>query len=568
MTPVWPAGTQHACCPVCALEAGHDAAVEVAAGPSSIRFLRCAACGAVFTPGALPPSYESDGPLDETVQYYVEQLAAIDTVVDPLFTLDRTRVRRYAEIGCSFGFALDFGRREFGWEVRGVDPSALAAAGGPLLGLPIETRYFTEDEPLPPPPADLLVASEVVEHVADPHAFMRALAASLTPEGVLVLSTPNAAAVYPDTPHGALMQVLCPGYHLVLLTAAGLRRLVEAHGFRHHHVRETPTGLTIFAGRQPFAWAPDGRTDRAAYVRYLHGRLADAPPGSALECGMLYRLLREHAAFGQWAEAEALTPRIAAAYARRGVGLLQPGTCRPACPPGASFTEFVRRHPTNVGGVLFALGMVAMLHREDGPRAAALFDAAAAWLGAVRRVLAGFGTTDAESDGFELRGMEHAMVLTARTDQAAAMARLDAMLDGDPAVDGARAARWRVLLFIELINAGDHARAAALRGAAAAGPDRDAVLDVRRLLALGIHALNGCADPAGAQRWLGAALAATDAAPADPVLTDLGRAAAAALRMALPEAAPVPPRPVPPRPAPRWPAWLRRRLAPAGQGRE
>ena len=564
MTPTWPTSTQHACCPVCALEAAHAVAVEVPAGPAPVRLLRCAACGTVFTPGALPPSYESDGPLDETVQYYVEQLAAIDTVVDPLFTLDRTRVRRYAEVGCSFGFALDFGRREFGWEVRGVDPSALAAAGAPLLGLPIETRYFTEDEPLAPPPADLLVASEVVEHVADPHAFMRALAASLAPEGVLVLSTPNAAAVHPDTPHGALMQVLCPGYHMLLLTAAGLRQLVEAHGFRHHHVRETPAGLTIFAGRQPFAWAPEGRTDRAAYVRYLQGRLAAAPPGSALECGMLYRLLREHAAFGQWTEAEALTPRVVAAYARRGVDLLQPGACRPACAPGASFTEFARRHPMNVGGVLFALSMVAMLHRGDGPRAAALFDAAAAWLGAVRRVLAGFGTTDAESDEFELQATEHAMVLTARTGQAAAVARLDAMLNGDLAVQGGRVARWRVLLFIELVNAGDHARAATLHAAAAAGPDADAVLDAKRLLALGIHALNGRADPADARRWLGAALAATDAAPADPILADLGRAAAAAL----PDTAPAPRRPAPPRPAPRWPAWLRRRLAAAGQGRK
>ncbi|MGI4946804.1 MAG: class I SAM-dependent methyltransferase [Janthinobacterium lividum] len=568
MTPVWPIGTQHARCPVCALEAAHAIAVEVPAAPSPIRFLRCAACATVFTPGALPPSYESDGPLDETVQYYVEQLAAIDTVVDPLFTLDRTRVRRYAEIGCSFGFALDFGHREFGWEVRGVDPSALAAAGGLLLRLPIETRYFTEDEPLPPPPADLLVASEVVEHVADPHAFMRALAASLAPEGVLVLSTPNATAVHPDTPHGALVQVLCPGYHLVLLTAAGLRRLVEAHGFRHHHVRETPTGLTIFAGRHPFAWATEGRTDRVAYVRYLQGRLADAPPGSALECGMLYRLLREHAAFAQWTEAEALTPRIAAAYAQRGLNLLQPGACRPACASGASFTEFARRHPMNVGGVLFALGMVAMLHREDGPRAAALFDAAAAWLGAVRRVLAGFGTTDAESDEFELQAMEHATVLTARTDQAAAAARLEAMLNGDLAVDSGRAARWRVLLFIELVNAGDHARASALHAAAAAGSDADAVLDAKRLLALGIHALNGRADPAKARHWLSAVLAVTGAAPPNPVLADLGRAAAAALRVALPEAAPAPPRPTPPSPAPRWPAWLRRRLAPAGQDRE
>ena len=42
---------------------------------------------------------------------------------------------------------------------------------------------------------DLVTCMEVIEHVADPAAFVKALAKRLAPDGLLVLSTPNATAM-------------------------------------------------------------------------------------------------------------------------------------------------------------------------------------------------------------------------------------------------------------------------------------------------------------------------------------------------------------------------------------
>jgi 2-polyprenyl-6-hydroxyphenyl methylase/3-demethylubiquinone-9 3-methyltransferase len=97
------------------------------------------------------------------------------------------------DVGCGAGLLAEPLAR-LGATVTGLDASpeliATARAHAAAQGLAIDYRAgeLAELEGR----FDLITCMEVIEHVADPAAFVRALAARLAPDGLLILSTPNA----------------------------------------------------------------------------------------------------------------------------------------------------------------------------------------------------------------------------------------------------------------------------------------------------------------------------------------------------------------------------------------
>ena len=61
-------------------------------------------------------------PTDASVDGYVEAGAGISTIAEALVLVDPARVKRFLDVGCNYGFALDVGRKLFHWEVLGVEP--------------------------------------------------------------------------------------------------------------------------------------------------------------------------------------------------------------------------------------------------------------------------------------------------------------------------------------------------------------------------------------------------------------------------------------------------------------
>lgn len=101
--------------------------------------------------------------------------------------------RRALDVGCGAGL-LSEPLARLGAEVTGLDAApenvAVATLHAERQGLAIDYRAGGIED-LGSARHDLVVSMEVIEHVADPAAFVAGLAGALTPGGVLILSTPN-----------------------------------------------------------------------------------------------------------------------------------------------------------------------------------------------------------------------------------------------------------------------------------------------------------------------------------------------------------------------------------------
>lgn len=220
--------------------------------PGEFPIVRCRGCGLVYTnprptPRALaryyPDRYEPHTGIPQHASRAgatVRSLAfhhlpgALGNVAAWLYnTLAyRALVRgrgRVLDIGCGTGDFLAVWR-ELGWEVEGIEPSAVAAeAARTRLAAPVHVG-FVEDAPLADAAFDLVTMSHSLEHVRSPRAVLRRVRRALAPGGRLLAIVPNFAA-WDRRAFGARWHGLEVPRHLYHFEPATLRALLEAEDF-------------------------------------------------------------------------------------------------------------------------------------------------------------------------------------------------------------------------------------------------------------------------------------------------------------------------------------------------
>jgi SAM-dependent methyltransferase len=476
-------------CPVCGADGSKSFVLTSAAswheGPS-LDLFACPSCDSRFFVDFEPPKYEHFDSFDAYLKFYLEVGAGVDQLVRHVFAAPLNPNAHYLEIGCGFGFALDFARRMLALDVCGIDPSPFAAAGARLLGLPIIGGYLTQDTDLGGRKFDLAVASEVIEHIAEPVAFLRLIAAHLAPNGVLILTTPNGESAAPSTPAGMLRPLLSTGWHYILFSRKSLASVLELAGFRHVEVLVRNHTLVAAATSGDLRVDLEAPVDRGMLRRYLEER-RHSVDDNRISHGLGYRLLKELTNDSRYEEAlavyEDLKSQFAAAY---GLDIEAPPDQWLRPEDRADFHAFALRYPMCLCGVAYLRGIMALNHHSNPAQAVHFFSLAAQYGRLLREALQAVGADDGETEQLTQRSrilVNRALAYTAPEEAAAGA--LNLLVENPPQRDAVSE------IFVHLVNLGalnaagrlahaapEEAAAGALNLLAENPHERDAVLRI------------------------------------------------------------------------------------------
>lgn len=192
--------------------------------------LSCQSCRTIYTSNFAGSSL----PRDYDGYYTSENLSVPDFVhkrLDEILAgFSGYRVHnRMLEVGFGAGSLLGAAVRA-GWRVEGVEVSESAIRHSQAQGFKTFHGEFSEAH-YPPEHFDLVIATELLEHVQNPGAMIREIARVLRPGGLFWGTTPNPRGLSARL-LGLEWSVICPPDHLHLLSEKGVMNLLVEAGFR------------------------------------------------------------------------------------------------------------------------------------------------------------------------------------------------------------------------------------------------------------------------------------------------------------------------------------------------
>lgn len=239
-------------------------------GPSApgLPYLVCGACGSGYLED---PELEFDAYYEE---YSPALVRTLPTVVARRYAAILGRMealvpgRRLLEVGCGNGHFLRVARGR-GWGVWGTELSRRHVEEARALGLDAVHGDLAREDLWPGRTFDAVVMIEVLEHVPDPTALLRAAAAKLEPGGVAYLTTPSFGSITRRL-LGARWGVL-DREHVALASPAGLRSALESTGFRVLRLRSRHLYLgeyrKLFARSEAVGGEPASLSSESAALR-------------------------------------------------------------------------------------------------------------------------------------------------------------------------------------------------------------------------------------------------------------------------------------------------------------
>jgi cyclopropane fatty-acyl-phospholipid synthase-like methyltransferase len=265
----------------------------------------CQDCGSLNEFSEEATFYEKERDI-AFMNYYIDIGAGLDEMLAPIGSyadaISSTEGKTFLELGCGFGFVVDYAAKCRGFQAAGIEPGGYGRLGQQFLGADISSTLLGEGSSHDQELFDIIFSSEVIEHIPAPEAFASTVSQHIKPEGVAIFTTPNAEFITPESPAPEVYSALFPGEHKILFSAKGLSLLLSKAGLSHLSVkRRRSSNLIAYAANSPspIAVAEAAQTGNATkYTReylatYRHSAQSSTGKISRLGLAMHYRLFKD-----------------------------------------------------------------------------------------------------------------------------------------------------------------------------------------------------------------------------------------------------------------------------------
>lgn len=282
-------------------------------------YYRCDNCGSITDKNKESNYYESSAD-DAFMQYYYDCTAGISEMIEPILlfqkrhALHENKDVKYLEIGCGLGFAVDFCDKILRWSSSGLEPGSWGSIASSTLAVDVYQEYLGQGSRFDNKKYNLIYASEVIEHIQNPLEFIATLKNSLTLEGYIILTTPNADYIHKRNPTSDNYSLLFPGEHKIIFSELGIRTILEQVDLKDIYIIERQNGKDLliecsihYQGEpSPSPTTEEFKNNQDEYMLKYYNTFFNLnkgnKPSEGVRRGMLYRALKIYIDRGQFEE--------------------------------------------------------------------------------------------------------------------------------------------------------------------------------------------------------------------------------------------------------------------------
>ena len=270
---------------------------------------RCMSCDSLMYENEFFFDFRENFEHNRSLKIYLEKTLDLESLVSVVYNFINAfpeNTKQGIDIGCGSGIVMDFIQTCMGKKMRGFEPSAhYSAEARETLKLDVVDDFFNAGY-LENYDVDFAVCFQVIQMQLDPNAFIKEIRKVFSPQGVVIISTPDNYDLLEALDPVRHLPVLSPGAHRFIFSEKSLELLLAKAGFKSVKIFKRDGQLIAVASDNTIPTFDLFQSSREKLIAYYNRKLEMLSEESSCYKGIWYRLYRNYIDHGEYAEALAL----------------------------------------------------------------------------------------------------------------------------------------------------------------------------------------------------------------------------------------------------------------------